>query len=78
MRVCARTQISETAHTHKFAARRHIVVDHKITIIRQTIKFLGTKTAPIRAEDLFFVGLHVISDTKTTPFPGEDLFLVFT
>ena len=43
---------------------RHIVVDQKITIIRQTINFSGAKTAPIQAEDLFF-GLHVISDTKT-------------
>ena len=45
MRVCARTQISETEHAHKFAAHRHIVVDHKIAIIRQTINFAGTKTA---------------------------------
>ena len=53
MRVCARTQISETAHTHKFAAHRYIVFDHKITIIKLTIKFLGRKTASIQVEDLF-------------------------
>ena len=38
MRVCARTQISATAHTKKFAAHRHNVVDHKIT----TMKFTDT------------------------------------
>ena len=52
--VCARTQISETALTHKFAAHKHIAVDHKTTITRQTINLSGTKTAPIQAEDLFF------------------------
>ena len=52
--MCASTQISETAHTHKFAAHRHIVVDHKITIIRKTINFSGTKTALIQAEDHSF------------------------
>ena len=54
VRVCVRTQILEIAHTHKFATLRHIVVDHKITIIRQTINVSGTKNAPIQAEDLFF------------------------
>ena len=70
----ARTQTSETVHTHKFAAHRHIIVDYKIIIIRQTMKFLGTKTAPIQAKDLsFFFGLHVISDTNTASFLGADL-----
>ena len=72
MRVYTRTQISETAQTHKYVARRHIVVDHKITTIRQTINFLGTKTTPIQAEDLFFsFGLHLISDTKAALILGE-------
>ena len=62
--MCARTHILETAHTHKFAVHRHIAVDHKITIIKQTINFSGTKNAPFLGEDLFF-GLHLISDTKT-------------
>ena len=61
---------------HKFAAHRHIVVDHKITTIRPTTNFSSTKIAPIQVKDLFF-GLHVVSDRKTAPFLGEDLFLFF-
>ena len=53
MHVCARTQISETAHTHKFAAHRHIVVIIKKTVIRETQNFSNAKTAPIQAEDPF-------------------------
>ena len=43
MRVCARTQNLETAHMHKHAAHRHIVVDHENTILRQAKKFSDTK-----------------------------------
>ena len=70
MRVSPRTQISETARTHKFAAlrhiaHRHIVVDHKITIIRQTINFSGTKTASILGEDPFFFFFLVFASFRT-------------
>ena len=74
-RVSAHTDFRDCTHIKNLlhSAHRHIVVDHKITIIRQTINFSSPKSAPIQAEDLYF-GLHVILDTKTAPFLGEDLF----
>ena len=42
---------------------KRIIVDHKITITRQTTDNKRSKTVPIQAEDLFFL-LHLISNTK--------------
>ena len=53
-RACARKQISATAHTHKFAVHKHMIVDNKMTIVRQKINFSGTYIAPIQAKDLGF------------------------
>ena len=43
---------------------RHIVVQHKTTLVSQTRNFLNTDTARFWAKTFFFLGLHLISVTK--------------
>ena len=38
VRACARTQTSETAHTHKFAAHRHILAQTYILLFNITLQ----------------------------------------
>ena len=57
---CARTQISETTHKHKFAAQTH--TDPKIIIIRQTVSFLVQKPLQFRLKT-FFMFLFWLSRT---------------
>ena len=52
---------------------RHIVIQHKITIVSQTIYFSDKKHRSILGEDLFFLVFTLIW-TQNHLILGEDLF----